>query len=124
MAKGGQGKGKAKGHSKARSSYSPPSTITYPGVTKRTVRTSAPRVSYGRGIDYHYTKEGKLIDEKSWNKTKSKVRRYSVMTQGYCMKCRKKVEMKNPKQVTMKNGRPATTGTCPYCGTKVFRIGK
>jgi hypothetical protein len=24
----------------------------------------------------------------------------------------------------MKNGRPATTGVCPVCGTKVFRIGK
>jgi hypothetical protein len=24
----------------------------------------------------------------------------------------------------MKNGMPATTGVCPICGTKVFRIGK
>jgi len=40
------------------------------------------------------------------------------------MKCRKKVEMKNPRAVTLKNGRPATQGTCPSCGTKVFRIGK
>ncbi|MEC8856972.1 MAG: DUF5679 domain-containing protein, partial [Chloroflexota bacterium] len=24
---------------------------------------------------------------------------------------------------TMKNGKPATQGTCPSCGTKVFRIG-
>lgn len=119
MAKGGQGKGKAKGHSKARSSYSPPSTITYPGVTKRTVRTSAPRISYGRGVDYKYTPEGKLV----MNKHKSKQRRYSSMT-AYCMKCRKKVEMVSPKQITMKNGRPALTGTCSYCGTKLFRIGK
>ncbi|MBN1692817.1 MAG: hypothetical protein JW845_04600 [Dehalococcoidales bacterium] len=44
--------------------------------------------------------------------------------QAYCMKCRKKVEMRNPKAVTLKNGRPATQGTCPSCGTKVFRIGK
>ncbi len=44
--------------------------------------------------------------------------------QAYCMKCRKKVEMKNPRAVTLKNGRPATQGTCPSCGTKVFRIGK
>ena len=46
------------------------------------------------------------------------------MVQGYCMKCRKKVEIKDAKSVTMKNGRPATTGACPKCGTKVFRIGK
>jgi DNA-directed RNA polymerase subunit RPC12/RpoP len=44
--------------------------------------------------------------------------------QAYCMKCRKKVEIKNPQQIKMKNGRPATRGACPVCGTKVFRIGK
>lgn len=43
----------------------------------------------------------------------------------YCVKCREKdVEMDNPKQITMKNGRPATQGVCPKCGTKMFRIGK
>jgi hypothetical protein len=26
--------------------------------------------------------------------------------------------------VTMKNGRPAIQGTCPDCGTKIFKIGK
>ncbi len=45
------------------------------------------------------------------------------MPQGYCMKCRTKREMKNPEKVTLKNGRPATKGTCPNCGTKIFRIG-
>ena len=45
------------------------------------------------------------------------------MTEGYCMKCRKKVEIKDAKKITMKNGKPATQGTCPTCGTKVFRIG-
>ena len=44
--------------------------------------------------------------------------------QAYCMKCRTKREMQNSKQITMKNGRPATQGTCPVCGTKMFRIGK
>jgi DNA-directed RNA polymerase subunit RPC12/RpoP len=44
--------------------------------------------------------------------------------QAYCMKCRKKVEMSNPKAVTLKNKRPATQGACPKCGTKIFRIGK
>jgi len=42
----------------------------------------------------------------------------------YCFKDRKKVEIKNPTKVTLKNGRPATKGQCPICGTKVFRIGK
>ncbi len=44
--------------------------------------------------------------------------------QAYCMKCRTKREMKDAKSITMKNGRPATQGTCPVCGTKMFRIGK
>ncbi len=45
------------------------------------------------------------------------------MTEGYCMKCRNKVEIKDAEKITMKNGKPATKGTCPKCGTKVFRIG-
>ena len=46
------------------------------------------------------------------------------VAQGYCVKERKKVEIKDPKQVTMKNGRPAIQGVCPDCGTKIFKIGK
>ncbi|MFC1935959.1 DUF5679 domain-containing protein [Chloroflexota bacterium] len=42
----------------------------------------------------------------------------------YCMKCKTKREIRNPSPVTLKNGKPATQGTCPSCGTKVFRIGK
>lgn len=42
----------------------------------------------------------------------------------YCLKCRTKREIGNPQQVTLKNGRPATQGTCGTCGTKMFRIGK
>ncbi len=44
--------------------------------------------------------------------------------QAYCVKCRAKREIKNPKAVTLKNKRPATQGECPVCGTKIFRIGK
>ncbi|HEY8694305.1 MAG TPA: DUF5679 domain-containing protein [Chloroflexota bacterium] len=43
--------------------------------------------------------------------------------EGYCVKCKSKREMKNSKQVTMKNGKPATEGVCPTCGTKMFKIG-
>jgi cold shock CspA family protein len=42
----------------------------------------------------------------------------------YCLKCRAKREIKDPKTITMKNGRPATQGTCPVCRTKMLRIGK
>ena len=44
--------------------------------------------------------------------------------QAYCVKCRTKREMKDATSIKMKNGRPATQGTCPSCGTKMFRIGK
>ncbi len=44
--------------------------------------------------------------------------------QAYCMKCRAKREMKDAKAITMKNGRQATQGTCPACGSKMFKIGK
>ena len=44
--------------------------------------------------------------------------------QAYCVKCRAKREMKDAKSITMKNGKPATQGVCPVCGTKMFRIGK
>ena len=44
--------------------------------------------------------------------------------QAYCVKCRAKREMKDTKAITMKNGKPATQGVCPVCGTKMFRIGK
>jgi Domain of unknown function (DUF5679) len=39
------------------------------------------------------------------------------------MKCKAQREIKNAKQITMKNGRPATEGACPVCNTKIFKIG-
>ena len=45
------------------------------------------------------------------------------MTMGYCVKDKEKVEIKDAAKITMKNGKPATQGVCPKCGTKVFRIG-
>jgi len=42
---------------------------------------------------------------------------------GYCVKCKSSREIKDAKQITMKNGRPATQGLCPVCGTKIFKIG-
>ena len=44
--------------------------------------------------------------------------------EGYCVKCRAKREIKDANAITMKNGKPATQGVCPVCGTKMFRIGK
>jgi hypothetical protein len=46
------------------------------------------------------------------------------LVEGYCMKDKRMVEMKDPQAVTMKNGKPATRGVCPNCGTTIFKIGK
>ncbi len=44
--------------------------------------------------------------------------------EAYCVKCKAKKEIQDAKPVTLKNGKPATEGKCPTCGTKLFRIGK
>jgi hypothetical protein len=44
--------------------------------------------------------------------------------EAYCLKCRTRREMTNPKAITMKNGKPATEGVCGTCSTKMFKIGK
>ncbi|MEM3126929.1 MAG: DUF5679 domain-containing protein [Candidatus Woesearchaeota archaeon] len=41
---------------------------------------------------------------------------------GYCVKCKAKSEMKDAKQVTMKNGRKAMKGKCAKCGTGMYKI--
>ncbi|MEK6852555.1 MAG: DUF5679 domain-containing protein [Nanoarchaeota archaeon] len=44
------------------------------------------------------------------------------MVQARCMKEKKQVDVKNPQEVTMKNGMRAVQGVCANCGTKVFKI--
>jgi len=44
--------------------------------------------------------------------------------EGYCVKCKAKKEIKDPKDIVLKNGRPPPQGLCPDCGTKIFKIGK
>lgn len=45
-----------------------------------------------------------------------------VNMEAYCVKCKEKVEIKDAKEVTMKNNRKAISGSCPKCSTKVFRM--
>ena len=40
----------------------------------------------------------------------------------YCVKCKTKRDMKDAKEVKMKNGRRAMKGKCPTCGTGLYRI--
>lgn len=46
--------------------------------------------------------------------------------EAYCVKCKAKQEMKDPQEVTMNgkggNQRRAMKGTCPVCGTGMYRI--
>ena len=48
------------------------------------------------------------------------------MVEAYCVKCKAKREMSNSKEVTMKGKggveRKAAKGSCPKCGTTMFRI--
>ncbi len=47
------------------------------------------------------------------------------MVTGYCVYEKKKNrEIKSPKQIKLKNGRPAIKGICASCGKQIFRIGK
>jgi Domain of unknown function (DUF5679) len=46
-----------------------------------------------------------------------------LATQAYCVKCKTKRDMEDEKQITMKNGQRALSGTCPVCSTKMFKIG-
>ncbi len=45
------------------------------------------------------------------------------MVEGYCMKCKKKVQMKDVKMTKTKRGTAMAKGKCPNCGTTVCRIG-
>lgn len=47
-----------------------------------------------------------------------------VVIQGYCVKCKESREMKDPNPVFTKKGQAATKGTCPVCGTNMFRMGR
>ena len=42
--------------------------------------------------------------------------------EGYCVKDKKKVTVKNGTVVVSANGRRMAKGTCPNCGTKVNRF--
>jgi len=43
--------------------------------------------------------------------------------EAYCVKCKTKREMGDLTPVFTAKGQPAVQGTCPVCGTKMFRMG-
>jgi pimeloyl-ACP methyl ester carboxylesterase len=44
------------------------------------------------------------------------------VVEAYCVKCKQKRNMVNPRQTTTKNGRRAMEGICPICSTRLFRF--
>lgn len=44
--------------------------------------------------------------------------------EAYCMKCKQKREMQNPVAGFNAKGSAITTGVCPVCGTRLYRMGK
>lgn len=44
--------------------------------------------------------------------------------EAYCVKCKAKRTVTDPKDVVLKNGRPAVKGKCPVCGTNVMTFVK
>jgi len=44
--------------------------------------------------------------------------------EAYCVKCKTKREIQNPQAVFTATGTPGTRGTCPVCGTNLFRMGR
>ena len=44
------------------------------------------------------------------------------MNEAYCMMCREKREVQDGQVTTLKNGRPAYSGTCGICGTRLFAM--
>ncbi len=43
--------------------------------------------------------------------------------QAYCVKCRTKRDLRDPEAVYTRTGTPGSKGSCPVCGTKLFRMG-
>lgn len=44
------------------------------------------------------------------------------MTEGYCVKCKKSVTMKDEKESKTSRGTTMMKGKCPACGTTVCRM--
>src|SRR5512139_1630965 len=44
--------------------------------------------------------------------------------EAYCMKCKTKREVQNPVADFNAKGSPVTIGTCPVCGTKLYKMGR
>ena len=106
----------------------------YPDGVCRAEAEGAIRETGGKGqppATSRVLKKGK----KGGNRSNSEARRPTILTpngvfqhparevlQAYCECCEKEREMRYPKSILMEDGKPATRGVCPTCGTRIFRI--
>ncbi|HXY74993.1 MAG TPA: DUF5679 domain-containing protein [Dehalococcoidales bacterium] len=44
------------------------------------------------------------------------------MVDGFCFKCKKKMGINAPKEISLKNNRKAISGTCPVCNAKIYTL--
>lgn len=72
---------------------------------------------------FWYTKPGQRVQPETPAKEKGSrpVKAEEVPEKAYCVKCKKKVTIKNPKKGS-KGGRHMVTGVCPECGTRVTQF--
>lgn len=47
-----------------------------------------------------------------------------TFVEAYCVKCKQKREIDKPEATFTASGTPATRGSCPVCGTTLFRMGR
>lgn len=64
------------------------------------------------------------MPKKKHKKTAAKTTDVMGGITAYCMKCKAKRVVKDPREIIHSNGRAAVTGVCSACGTKIFRMGK
>jgi pimeloyl-ACP methyl ester carboxylesterase len=91
-------------------------TVSNPSATEKDAEkvTDVPRVEMGEIVASDSAEAEEDVEEPVNTRT----------IEAYCAKCKKKVPMQDAREVTMKNGRPALRGTCPVCGTGLFRAGR
>jgi len=71
----------------------------------------------GWGIEWYLTRE-RIHSLEARGRAGAEVT--PPMREAYCMRCRTKRVMKDPRQITTQSGRRALSGTCPECGTRMF----
>ena len=73
----------------------------------------------GWGIEWYLTRE-RIHSLEARGRRRASAQGAPVVREAYCMRCRAKRVMKDPRELMTQSGRPALTGTCPECGTTMF----